>query len=123
MFSPLRPLGRLPYLAVGVVLFALKFAIDRAVSARFGQAYSLLFYVSPLDAPLFRRQDDPTYWLCLWGVALPFIAVGCLLTLRRLRDADLSPWFVVLFFVPFVNLLFFAVAAGAPSRKAIAQAV
>ena len=111
-----RPLARLPYLGLGVLLFALKTAIDFAVSRQFGHSYSLLFYVSPLDAPLFKLGEEPRYWLALWGVAIPFIAVGCVLTLRRLRDAGLSPWYVVLFFVPFANLLFFAVAAAAPSK-------
>src|SRR4051812_23190063 len=76
-----------------------------------------MFYVSPMDSPLFQPQAAPQYWRALWIVALPFIAVGCWLTLRRLRDARLSPWYLVLFFVPFANLLFFAVAAIAPSRE------
>src|SRR5450432_4260461 len=103
-----RPLARGPFVVLGVVLFALKAAIDSRVSAHFGRAYSWFFYVSPMDAPLFRASEAPSYWLALWLVALPFIAIGCVLTLRRLRDAGLSRWFLILFFVPFANLLFFA---------------
>jgi uncharacterized membrane protein YhaH (DUF805 family) len=101
-----RPLARMPFLLLGILLFAMKTAIDYAVSRSFGHAYSVLFYVSPLDAPLFKLGEHPGYWLALWGVALPFIAIGCVLTLRRLRDAGLSPWYVALFFLPFANLLF-----------------
>lgn len=116
-----RPLPRLPYFSLGVVLFALKSSIDYAVSRAFGRTYSVLFYVNPLDAPLFQVSEHPGYWLALWGVALPFIAIGCVLTFRRLRDAALSPWYVLLFFVPFANLLFFAVASVVPSRQGAAD--
>jgi hypothetical protein len=117
VFSLKRPLARLPFLALGVVLFALKTAIDYRVSSAFGRTFSPLFYVSPMDAPLFRRAEAPGYWLALWAVAIPFIAIGCVLTLRRLHDAGLSPKYLLLFFLPFANLLFFAVCAAAPSRE------
>lgn len=110
----MTPLGRRPYVLLGAALFALKVGLDQAVSAHFGRPFSPLFYVSPMEAPLFRRAEDPRYWLALWGVALPFMAVGVLLTLRRLRDARLPPWLAALFFVPFANLLFFVAAASAP---------
>ena len=113
-------LGRMPYLAFGVALLAVKLVIDRAVSAHFGKEFSPLFYVSPIDAPLFRRAEYPAYWVALSAAALPFIYVGVLLTLRRLKDAGLSPWLVLLFFVPFANLLFFVVAASAPPMPIVA---
>jgi len=108
----------LPYLLAGIALFALKTAIDFGVARAFGRTYSLLFYVSPMDAPLFRPGEEPHYWMALWGVAIPFIFVGVILTLRRLRDASLSPWLSLLFFVPFANLLFFVVASIAPTHDA-----
>jgi hypothetical protein len=39
-----------------------------------------------------------------------------ILTLQRLIDAELPRWLTVLFFVPFVNLLFFAILVAMPSR-------
>src|SRR4051794_20164444 len=104
-----KPLGRLPYLLSGLVLSALKIAADYAVAGAHGKAYSVLFYVSPIDAPLFRPSEDLRYWETLACVAMPFVAIGVLLTFRRLRDAGLSPWMTLLFFVPFANLLFFLV--------------
>ena len=112
------PLGRLPYLACGVVLAGLKIALDYLVARSYGKAYSVLFYVSPIDAPLLRPGDDLRYWATLAAVAVPFIAIGVMLTARRLRDAGLSPWMTLLFFVPFANLLFFLVCACAPTRIA-----
>jgi len=113
-----KPLGRLPYLLVGASLFGVKIAIDYAVATLFHRAYSPLFYLSPIDAPLFRPSESPAYWFAMWGVALPFIGVGVYLTARRLLDARLSPWLNVLFFMPFANLLFFVAAAAAPTRVA-----
>ena len=50
--------------------------------------------------------EDRLFYLALLAVALPFIAAGVLLTVRRLRDAGLPTPLVLLFFVPLVNLLF-----------------
>jgi hypothetical protein len=50
-------------------------------------------------------------------VSLPFIWVGVTMTLRRLRDAAQPLWLVTLFFVPFVNLVFFLTLCGLPSRE------
>lgn len=112
----LKPLARGPYVLLGVALFAVKTLLDWRVSLYFHRPFSPLFYVSPIDAPLFRPDDDRAYWITLWAVALPFLGVGVFLTLRRLRDAMLSPWLTALFFVPFANLLFFVAAAVAPTR-------
>ncbi|MBX3271544.1 MAG: hypothetical protein KF729_14860 [Sandaracinaceae bacterium] len=111
------PLSRLPFLGLGVALFGLKIGIDWAVARAFGQPYSVLYYVSPMDAPLMSPGGRETYWLAMWGVALPFIAIGVWLTLRRLMDARLPLWLVALFFVPFANLIFFLAVAVVPSRE------
>jgi uncharacterized membrane protein YhaH (DUF805 family) len=101
---------------MGVVLSMVKVGVDYAVARHFGRPYSLLFYVSPVDAPLFHMSDDRAYWQALAIATTPFLLVGVALTVRRLNDAVLSPWFVVLFFVPFANLLFFLTMACLPSR-------
>jgi uncharacterized membrane protein YhaH (DUF805 family) len=112
------PIGRLPFFGLGVGLFALKVAIDYGVARLFGETYSVLYYVSPLEAPLMSPGGRLAYWIALWGVALPFIAVGVWLTLRRLSDARLPAWLAALFFVPFANLLFFLAVAVVPHRPA-----
>ncbi len=111
------PLGRLRFLAWGVGLFAVKIGLDYAVAGYYEQPYSVLYYVSPMDAPLLAPGGRLPYWLTLWAVALPFIGVGMWLTTRRMVDAGLPVWLVLLFFVPFANLIFFAAAAVVPSRK------
>lgn len=112
-----KGLGRTAYFTAGVTLFAVKIAIDIAVARAFSRPYSLLYYISPSDAPLFRPAENPSYWLAMWAVALPFIAVGFVLTIRRLRDAGLSPWLALLFFAPFVNIMFFGFCALVPGGE------
>ncbi|HEV8375568.1 MAG TPA: hypothetical protein VGR38_04955 [Candidatus Polarisedimenticolia bacterium] len=112
----LKPLSRLPYLAAGSGLFALKFLLDALLARLYHQPYSPLIYVSPADSPLVHPPEEPGYWLAMWALALPFIAAGLILTLRRLRDARVPQGLVFLFFVPFLNLLFFLVCALLPSR-------
>lgn len=109
-------LGRRPYVAAGGGLFAAKVGIDLLVARAFQHPYSILYYVSPSDAPLFNPGTDPDYWLAMWAVALPFLFTGLVLTLRRLRDAGMSPWLCLLFFAPFVNMIFFAFCALMPGR-------
>jgi uncharacterized membrane protein YhaH (DUF805 family) len=117
----MKPIGRLPFTGIGVGLAALKIGLDYAVAKAFSHPYSLLYYVSPMDAPLFHPGDQTKYYAAMWGVALPFIAIGVWLTVRRLIDAALSPWLALLFFAPFANLIFFALCAFAPSRPGIAE--
>ena len=42
-----------------------------------------------------------------------------MLTLRRLRDADFPLWLVLLFFLPFLNLIFFTVLSVIPSNQSL----
>ena len=112
----IKPLGRVPFFALGAGLSVLKVAADFGIARAFGRPFSLLYYVSPIDAPLFHPGDNTRFYAAMWACALPFIAVGVWLTARRLVDAALSPFLALLFFAPFANLLFFALASIAPPR-------
>lgn len=114
-------IGRARYLGAGLALFALKILVDYGVARAFSRPYTALSYLSREDAPLFRPSEQPAYWLVLWAVALPFIAVGLVLTMRRLRDAGLSPWLALLFFAPFANIMFFCFCSLVPGRDARAR--
>jgi Protein of unknown function (DUF805)/Polyketide cyclase / dehydrase and lipid transport len=111
-----RPLPGWRYAAAGVALAAVKLPLDYAIARAYGHPYSILFYVSPIDAPLMHPGADFAYFLTLASLAIPFIAAGVALTARRLHDAAMSPWFALFFFVPFANLLFFLGLALIPSR-------
>jgi uncharacterized membrane protein YhaH (DUF805 family) len=111
-------LDRGPYAVVGVLLFALKHNIDRFVAIwAFHRPWSLFYYISPSDAARITElsAEDARFYSALLGIAIPFIYVGTLMTVKRLRSARLPAWLVTLFFVPVVNLVFFAVLSVLPS--------
>ncbi|MEY2880444.1 MAG: hypothetical protein RLZZ15_2824 [Verrucomicrobiota bacterium] len=117
----LHPNGRTTrraYAVSGLSLMALKFALDRIVVLSLGVEYwSWLSYWEPVAARLTGHAAEiPSHAIPLLWLALPFIAVGVLLTLRRLRDAGAPWWLVVLFFVPALNLVLFALLSLLPSR-------
>ena len=113
------PLDRGPYAAAGMGLFAVKYLADRFVSeVVFERPWSLWSYLDPTGAGRIVALEPGTARLAftLLVLAVPFIAVGTYLTARRLRSAGLAGWLVPLFFVPVVNLVFFAALCLIPSR-------
>ncbi len=113
-------IGRGRYLFTGVLLFAVKHLLDRLVAMKvFGLSWSLFNYwvfgeSSKIDETPYGRLK---FYGTLVALAIPFIWVGVVLTLRRLRDAGLPLWLVALFFLPFINLLFFLLLSIMPSRE------
>lgn len=116
LFSWQGRVTRREYLAAGVILFGIKYAIDSAVAYGFGQQWNIFDYVSPRVSPLLHPAENPGFWVALLAVALPFIGAGVSLTARRLRDAGVDPFWCGLFFLPFVHWALFLALAAAPSR-------
>jgi hypothetical protein len=109
--------GRVAYVSWGLGLMTLKYFIDHAVAAFFHAHWTWLSYWAPLRAlgPL-DPVAERAFLMALLAVALPFIAVGVVLTLRRLRDVGWPLWMVGLFFLPALNLVLFAFLAFTPAR-------
>ncbi len=106
-----RPLDGRGYFDVGMKLLAVKLAMDWVVSLLFKipwSPWSYLFWpiASARGVPI--ELAEPHAAVILW-LSVPFAFLGTMLTWRRLRDADLPLWWVVFFFVPVLNLLFFAI--------------
>src|SRR5919205_2754447 len=114
-------IGRRRYLITGVVLFALKHNIDRLLATLFDYPWGpfnyLVFYARNDNGVRGLTAPDARFYALLVLVALPFIWVGVVMTLRRLRDAGLPLWLVVLFFIPLVNLIFFVILAAIPGSR------
>ena len=114
---------RATYAVAGLVLIALKYALDNLLAAAFDRRWSYADYWSP---SAYAVGDLPTgerwFFVALLALAIPFAVAGLSLTVRRLRHAGLALWLVVLFFVPVVNLLFFVVLALAPPRTRVRDA-
>jgi hypothetical protein len=110
--NSIRPISRGLFAVMGLALFLLKFNLDRLVLRSPSWSISNYLYFLPGTLTLSNTQYSPG----LLALAVPFVAVGVWLTLGRLRELGWHPALVALFFVPFVNLLFFLVLCIVPAR-------
>jgi uncharacterized membrane protein YhaH (DUF805 family) len=114
--------GRRTYAIVGVAAFATKSMVDRTLAVYLLGYPRGLFssYWRPLGATARLAHlsgFESRYLLTMLSVALPFIWIGVALTVKRLRDAGQPVWLSILFFLPFVNLAFFAALCLLPSHQ------
>ena len=113
-------LNRAHFAAAGILLACCKQGLDILLALAFtSQHWHVFNYWLPLGTVAelnSLRAGQYRYLLGHVALALPFIWIGVALTLARLRDAGLPAWLVLFFFVPFVNLLFFAFLISVPSR-------
>jgi uncharacterized membrane protein YhaH (DUF805 family) len=122
LWSSEGTIDRGPYALVGLVGFAIKHNFDRALASYiFQRKWGLFNYWIPLNQAVritSLAPPDRTFLLSMLVLSLPFIWIGVVLTMRRLRAAGLPSWLVVLFFAPYLNLLFFVILCIYPSRSA-----
>jgi hypothetical protein len=121
IWSPIGTVDRGTYALVGVIAFAIKHNLDRLLASTvFHRHWDILNYWVPVRE-VARVTAVPKaelqFLASLVALSLPFIWVGVVLTLRRLRSAALPLWLVVIFFFPFANLLFFLALCIVPERS------
>jgi uncharacterized membrane protein YhaH (DUF805 family) len=112
--------SRAAYATVGLVGLAVKYNLDRLIASSFLGYNNSFNYWAPLGkaARLDHLSDTEAKFLAtLLLVSIPFIWIGVAMTVKRLRDAGQPVWLVVLFFVPFVNLLFLLLLCALPPHK------
>ncbi len=113
-------LERGPYLLAGLVGLALKHNLDRLVATyAFARKWGVFnYWIPPTEAVRVTSlsRDDQVFLGTMLVLALPFIYVGVVLTVKRLRAAGLPSWLVVLFFAPLLNLAFFLLLSILPSK-------
>jgi uncharacterized membrane protein YhaH (DUF805 family) len=100
------PVDRVTYLVAGLVLAVVKFLGDVALIRLAGlHPWSPWDYLAIGPALLAARGSGPPSWffVALGCWALPFLWLGSTLTIRRLVDADHSPWWSALFLIPWAN--------------------
>ena len=121
LWRPSGTVGRGPYALVGVLGFALKHNLDRLVATYgFHRPWGIFNYWIPVNdvrGITALSSDDIKFLAAMVALALPFIWVGVVLTLKRLRSAKLPGSLVILFFIPFLNLLFFLLLSLWPERE------
>lgn len=113
-------IDRGPYLIMGAILFLVKHNLDRFIASYyFNKPWSLFNYIIPSEAVQITKlpSEEKIFYATLLAVALPFIFSGVMLTIKRLRATKLSPWLVILFFIPFVKLAFFLLMSFLPSQE------
>ena len=112
--------SRRTYALVGFIGFAIKHNIDRFIAhLYFPQSPGFFNYWAPLGKAAQLTQlsyEERRFLFTLVVVSLPFIWLGVNLTVRRLRDAAQPLWLVCLFFIPYVNVLFFLTLCLLPPR-------
>lgn len=117
--------SRSTYALVGVIGFAIKNNLDRFVARYYLSGTHPYFnYWAPLGnlARLTNlSRDEKHLVLALLFLAIPFIWVGVTMTVRRLRDAGQPLWLTCLFFIPFLNVLFFGVLCILPPKQSSPQ--
>jgi hypothetical protein len=114
-------IDRGPYAIIGLLGFAIKHNLDRIIATVvFHRKWNFFNYWIPLGQAVritSLSHQDSVFLATMLVLALPFIWVGVVLTLRRLRSAGLPLWQVAFFFLPLVNLVFFLVLSILPSGQ------
>ena len=115
---PDPPYSRREYLRDGLLLMAVKYTVDVVVIY-----FTTRLIWTPADYVLAMASMDgdkaarftPGLSLLLLVWTLPFLWIGVMLSVRRAKDAGLSPWFVVAFFIPVANYLLMTTLAAWPT--------
>lgn len=111
--------GRFAYFLTGLLAFFVKHSLDTLLAYQFGLHWHLWNYWAPVDRlPTVHASGGPQghFLTLLFITAVPFIWIGVVLTVNRLRDAAQPLWLVLLFFIPIVNVLLFVVLCALPSQ-------
>jgi uncharacterized membrane protein YhaH (DUF805 family) len=120
LWRPSGTIDRGPYALVGILGFAIKHNLDRFVAGGFHRSWGAFNYWVPVrDVPrvIALRGNDAVFLETMVAISLPFIWIGVALTLKRLRSAQWPSSFILLFFVPFLNLLFLLVLCLVPAHN------
>jgi uncharacterized membrane protein YhaH (DUF805 family) len=120
LFSTRGTVDRGTYALVGLIGFAIKHNLDRIVATYgFHRPWGFFNYVEPVrDVGRIMAVHGEEAWFLatLVALSLPFIWVGVVMTMKRLRSAKLPQSLLVVFFLPFLNLLFFLVLCLLPGH-------
>lgn len=113
-------IGRTRYLASGLILLGLKHNVDRLSAAIAGYPYRLFnYWIFDSRGSWQQEPADTMFFVAVLLLAMPFIWSGLALTMRRLRDAGLPLWLIFVFFIPFLNLIFFVILSVIPSHQSL----
>ena len=117
--------GRATYTLVGIAGVLLKHNLDRVLAYKFlHQPWGIWNYLSPLgllSGNYPASPDEKKFLFTLAITALPFVWLGIVMTLKRLRDSGLPSRLLLMFFIPVVNVFFFLLLCSLPGRDILAK--
>lgn len=109
-------LSRSAFLGIGLALLGVKIAIDAWLCHALELApWSPFVYLTPLPWTALRG-DGGWRWALFALPSVLFCWIGVTMTWRRMVDAGLPFWVLLGFFLPYANLVLFAVLAALPPR-------
>ncbi len=121
LFTIQGRVSRVAYGLTGIVLTLIKHNLDRVLAMQIHrQTWGLMNYMTPLgmlNQPNPLSSEEKRFLVTMALVAVPFIWVGVVMTVKRLRDAGVTSRLVFLFFIPAVNIVFFLLLCLLPSRE------
>jgi uncharacterized membrane protein YhaH (DUF805 family) len=112
--------GRSTYALAGLIALAVKHNLDRLIAAGFGRRWTAWNSWMPLGRflqPIELSGKEKAFLLVLFLSAIPFIWLGLVLTVKRLRDTGQPTWLAAFFFAPVINLIFFLVLCFVPEYQ------
>jgi len=108
-FQISNPLNGRAYALIGFIAFGIKYTCDVLLAKLiFHRTWHLWDYVRGSNAFYLwdLQKQDAFFFASMLALAIPFMALGVTMTLRRLNTLKLSPWLVLIFFIPFINVPF-----------------
>jgi uncharacterized membrane protein YhaH (DUF805 family) len=118
LLKPAGKVGRLQFVAAGVLLAAIKLALDYCITTFVFRGvwspFEYLWSKSPVVA-LSDRGARPHYFTLLL-VAAPFAWMGVCLCAKRLRSAGAPVWLTLFFFVPIAKWFLFVILISLPEN-------
>lgn len=97
-----------------------KYNLDRAIAwFGFHRVWYFWNYIKPHGISSINAipPDDQSYYCVLLLTSLPFLVIGLVLTLRRLRSVGWPLESCLIFFVPIINLIFFLILSLLPAKE------
>lgn len=117
-FTGYGTISRTRYATVGFILFAVKYNLDRLLSIYYlKENWFITDYFTALTKT--QQSSGPVFLWALAVTSIPFVWIGTVLTVQRLKDIGISIWTVFIFFLPFVNLLFFLLLCLLPTKQSV----
>ena len=112
-------ISRKDYLLWGLILFGLKYNLDRFTAWCFEKSWYFSDYFIQADRLGLQELEssDLMFYAAILAQSIPFIWMGTVLCVKRLRDANLNAGLVLFFFIPFINLLLFILLTAIPTAN------